>query len=54
MEKITKKRMSGKTKRNTKAVNEYTNDPFFVKKREISRKILLKAGLPDSPNSKKK
>jgi hypothetical protein len=54
MEKTTKKQTSGKTKRNTKTLNDYSNDPFFVKKREMSLKILRKSGLPGSQDSKKK
>src|ERR1051326_7957982 len=29
-----------------KGVNDYINDPFFIKKREIALKFIKKAGLP--------
>jgi hypothetical protein len=45
----TKKKLTGKTKAVTdKSVKDYTNDPYFVKKREIASAFLKKAGLPDS------
>ena len=54
MENITKKRASGKKKRNIKTANDYSNDPFFIEKREMSLKVLRKSGLPDALNNKKK
>jgi len=54
MENTTKKRTSGKKKGNIKTASDYSNDPFFIKKREMSLKILRKSGLPDSVSSKKK
>lgn len=27
---------------------QYSTDPFFIKKRELSLKLIQKAGLPDS------
>ena len=38
-----------------KAIKDYTNDPYFVKKREIASAFLKKVGLPESftkPQSK--
>ena len=37
-----------------KTMKDYTNDPYFVKKREMSLKLLQKTGLPESFNKKKK
>ena len=31
-----------------KTMKDYSNDPFFVKKRETALKLLKKTGLPDS------
>ena len=31
-----------------KSTNNYINDPYFVKKREMALKIIQKVGLPDS------
>ena len=51
-----KKKVSGKAKVATdKTIKDYTNDPYFVKKREIASAFLKKAGLPESftkPQSK--
>jgi hypothetical protein len=45
----TKKKLTGKAKAVTdKSVKDYTNDPYFVKKREIASAFLKKAGLPES------
>lgn len=33
-------------------VKDYSNDPFFVKKREAALKLLKKTGLPDSFDKK--
>jgi len=44
-----KKKIIGKAKLATdKAIKDYTNDPYFVKKREIASAFLKKAGLPES------
>ena len=43
-EKIPKKRKEPVDK----APKEYSNDPFFIKKRELSMKLIQKAGLPES------
>ncbi|AEW01139.1 hypothetical protein Niako_4899 [Niastella koreensis GR20-10] len=32
----------------TKAANNYANDPYFVKKRDMASEFLKKAGLPES------
>jgi hypothetical protein len=52
----TKKKMADKAKVTTdKTIKDYTNDPYFVKKREIASAFLKKAGLPESftkPQSK--
>lgn len=45
----TKKKITGKAKVATdKTTKDYTNDPYFVKKREIASEFLKKAGLPES------
>jgi hypothetical protein len=31
-----------------KAIKDYSNDPYFIKKREKSLKLLKKTGLPES------
>ena len=31
-----------------KTMKDYTNDPFFIKKREMALKLIKKAGLPKS------
>jgi len=36
-----------------KVMNNYANDPFFIKKREEAVKFHKKAGLPDSFTRKK-
>jgi hypothetical protein len=36
-----------------KTMKDYTNDPFFIKKRENALKLIKKAGLPDSFTKKK-
>ena len=44
-----KKRATSKTKGTTdKNIRDYSNDPFFVKKREEAEKFLKRAGLPES------
>ena len=44
-----KKKLTSKSKATTdKTVKDYTNDPYFVKKREAASAFLKKAGLPDS------
>jgi len=52
----TKKKIADKAKVATdKTIKDYTNDPYFVKKREIATEFLKKAGLPESftkPDSK--
>jgi hypothetical protein len=49
MGKTTKKKITSKAKVPTdKTIKDYTNDPFFVKKREIGSAFLKKAGLPES------
>ena len=51
----TKKKTTRKAKALVdKAIKDYTNDPYFVKKREMSLKLLQKTGLPESFNKKKK
>lgn len=56
MRNTTKKKIADKAKVATdKATKDYTNDPYFVKKREIASAFLKKAGLPESftkPHSK--
>jgi hypothetical protein len=50
----TKKRITGKRKAIVdKTMKDYTNDPFFIKKREMALKLIKKAGLPDSFTKKK-
>jgi len=45
----TKKKLTGKSKAVTdKSVKDYTNDPYFVKKREAASAFLKKVGLPES------
>jgi hypothetical protein len=54
METTTKKRIARKPKANeAKSMGDYSNDPFFVKKREASLKILQKTGLPESFRARK-
>lgn len=36
-----------------KTVKDYTNDPFFIKKREMASKLIKKTGLPKSFVGKK-
>ena len=36
-----------------KSVKDYSNAPFFIKKRETAAKLLKKIGLPDSVVKKK-
>lgn len=36
-----------------KTMKDYSNDPFFIKKREAALKLLEKSGLPDSFAKKK-
>lgn len=52
----TKKKVSAKAKVVTdKTGKDYTNDPYFIKKRETAEAFLKKAGLPESftkPQSK--
>jgi len=44
-----KKKVTGKAKlADDKTIKDYTNDPYFVKKREIASAFLKKAGLPES------
>jgi len=44
-----KKRETGKKKAVVdKTMKDYSNDPFFIKKREMALKLIKKAGLPDS------
>jgi hypothetical protein len=44
-----KKKVTGKAKAVTnKSVNDYANDPYFIKKRELGAAFLKKAGLPES------
>ena len=44
----TKKRTLNKNAVVDKAMKDYTNDPFFIKKRETSLKLIKRTGLPDS------
>jgi hypothetical protein len=37
-----------------KTINDYANDPYFIKKREKAEKFLKKAGLPESFKKEKK
>ena len=49
MEKITQKKITDKAKVVTdKTTMDYTNDPYFVKKREMAAVFLKKVGLPES------
>lgn len=49
MRNTAKKKITGKVKVATdKTTKDYTNDPYFVKKREIASAFLKKAGLPES------
>jgi len=42
-------KVTGKAKlADDKTIKDYTNDPYFVKKREIASAFLKKAGLPES------
>ncbi len=51
----TKNRATGKKKTVVdKTLKDYTNDPFFIKKREMALKLIKKAGLPDSFTKRKK
>ena len=51
---LTKDRIIGKKKaRVEKKVEEGSNDPFFIKKREAASKLLKKTGLPASFTRKK-
>ena len=56
MGKITKQKIKGKSRVATDiSISDYTNDPYFVKKREIGAAFLKKVGLPESftkPKSK--
>ncbi|WP_160290277.1 hypothetical protein [Flavihumibacter solisilvae] len=50
----TKKRATSKTKMTVdKDLRDYSNDPFFIKKREEAEKFLKRAGLPESFKTKK-
>lgn len=50
-----KKKITGKAKVvSGKTVNDYANDPYFIKKRETAEKFLKKAGLPESFTKTKK
>lgn len=50
----TKNRTTGKKKAIVdKNVKDYSNDPFFIKKREAALKLLKKTALPDSFTKKK-
>jgi hypothetical protein len=50
----TKNKATGKKKTAAeKNVKDYSNDPFFIRKREAAIKLLKKAGLPDSFSKKK-
>ena len=50
----TKNKATGKKKAaGDKIMKDYTNDPFFIKKRETALKLLKKTGLPDSFTKKK-
>ncbi len=45
----TTKKSTGKKKAaGDKTTKDYTNDPYFIKKREIALKLIKKAGLPGS------
>lgn len=49
MGKTAKKKSTGITKvTSNKTIKDYTNDPYFVKKRETAAAFLRKAGLPES------
>jgi hypothetical protein len=50
----TKNRITGKKKSVVdKTIQDYANDPFFIKKREAAAKLLKKTGLPESFTKKK-
>jgi hypothetical protein len=50
----TKNKATGKKKAVVdKTMKDYTNDPFFIKKREAALKLLKKTGLPNSFTKKK-
>lgn len=50
----TKNRATGKKKAVVdKTIKDYTNDPFFIKKREMALRLIKKAGLPNSFARKK-
>jgi hypothetical protein len=50
----TKNRTTGKKKVvGDKTMKDYSNDPFFIKKREAALKLLKKTGLPSSFAKKK-
>lgn len=49
MGKITKQKIKGKSRVATDtSISDYTNDPYFVKKREMASAFLKKVGLPES------
>jgi hypothetical protein len=50
----TKNKATGKKKAVVdKTMKDYSNDPFFIKKREAALKLLKKTGLPESFTKKK-
>jgi hypothetical protein len=49
MERITQKKSLGIVRvANSKTIKKYSNDPYFVKKREMGAAFLKKVGLPES------
>lgn len=49
MGKITKQKIKGKSRVVTDtSISDYTNDPYFVKKREMASAFLKKVGLPET------
>jgi hypothetical protein len=51
----TKNKATGKKKAVVdKTMKDYSNDPFFIKKRETALKLIKKAGVPDTFTKKKK
>jgi hypothetical protein len=51
----TKNKVTGKKKVAVdKNLKDYSNDPFFIKKRESALRLLKKSGLPDSFKKKKR
>lgn len=42
------KKNDGKMSVTGSAVKSYTNDPYFIKKREVALDLIKKTGLPDS------